>query len=519
MTTILNLPSELIADIVSYLDTDDVFSTRRSNRGLERASFAHFGKRFFRKKGYMITKESIEVLKAIAAHTELRKYVQHIWLNPDLFLFATPSYVRDRLPYDDDESPCFQDHETVEELTDEDRLHYAAWASCMASHKELLHTGKLAMELSTAFSTLPNLKALGMRRSEDHSPWGWQRLQEATGYDPRVLGDIPSGAASDFAGPTYLYIALVKALAASGAQIQRFYTDAVEIDSIPADTLPTEILSEACKSVLYIELNATRAWINKDTYRILDHEGQPERIPLDVKISPDRYGTGLSRLMSAMPHLREIGLMIFPDRKQFHLVPPKPGVPGSWSSSYPYITLERLSSSVNFRHLRRVKLEKFTASASILLSVLKRSAASLTSLKIRDVRLITANDELFAEPQNSRDPVDNKPWQHVFAFLATSCPSLNYLLLNHLSHDTGGIRFVADLPPQPPRDPNVPVLSTIINAGDFVDYENMSVDVRGLDLVQARVKQLVEGHWHNRNIFSYAMDETIWHTDTSDEEW
>jgi hypothetical protein len=33
------------------------------------------------------------------------------------------------------------------------------------------------------------------------------------------------------------------------------------------------------------------------------------------------------------------------------------------------------------------------------------------------------------------------------------------------------------------------------------------------------VRALVNGHWYGRNLFSYEMDESLWHTDTSDEEW
>lgn len=76
---ISSLPPEILAEVFTYLDDIDVFHGRLSGRYLERASFAYFGKHFFRKKGYMVTTASLDVLQKIAAHEELRKYPQHVW--------------------------------------------------------------------------------------------------------------------------------------------------------------------------------------------------------------------------------------------------------------------------------------------------------------------------------------------------------------------------------------------------------------------------------------------------------
>lgn len=91
-TAILKLPSELISRIFGLLQCDvDFFNARRASRGLESASLAYFGHRFFRKKGFMITTSSLHVLKQIAAHNVLGNYVRHVWFNPDCFTFAGPS--------------------------------------------------------------------------------------------------------------------------------------------------------------------------------------------------------------------------------------------------------------------------------------------------------------------------------------------------------------------------------------------------------------------------------------------
>lgn len=83
MAQFLDLPSELIAHIFRHLDDADFLATRRGNKSLENASVPVFGRRFFRKKGYMITTPSLDVLQSVADSPKLRKYVQHVWFNPD----------------------------------------------------------------------------------------------------------------------------------------------------------------------------------------------------------------------------------------------------------------------------------------------------------------------------------------------------------------------------------------------------------------------------------------------------
>lgn len=532
MSAILDLPTEIITSILQYLDDRDIFAVRESNAHIERASFSFFAKRFFRKKGYLITSESLDVLKSVAAHDELRNYVQHVWFNPDCFTFATPEYVGDPEDdgddrADDNDLPNTIVPEPAPDLSDVNLERYKGYRDCLIDHHSILYTDRLEIEMTTALRTLPNLKAIGMRRSEDHSPWGWRQLRDATGHDPRDLGPIPTGPMRNLSGPTHLFVALIRALATSEVKLQRLYTDAVEIDNILPRTLPDDALAKACNSILYIELNATKGWLaqtripaTRAKHRSLDN--------------PALYGEGLTRLLNATPHLREVGLQIFPDRKQSHLIPPLPRQPESWRQSYQYLTLQHLASHASFDHLRRVKLEKFTTCSSHLITILAPSAPNLSSLKLRDIRLLPNSGKPSPNPQHQGE--QDRPWQPFFAFLS-SCHNLTYLLLNHLTHPTGSIRFVADLPPLPPPDPSVPRLSTVANAGDFTDYDNITVEagrpnwesgkglLRQVELkeareeVQRRLRGLAEGHWYGRNIFSYAMDEGIWHTDTSDEEW
>lgn len=52
----------------------------------------------------------------------------------------------------------------------------------------------------------------------------------------------------------------------------------------------------------------------------------------------------------------------------------------------------------------------------------------------------------------------------------------------------------------------------------FTKYEHIAFEAKGREAVQARLEVVVERHWYQQPIFSYAMDEGLWHTDTSDEE-
>jgi hypothetical protein len=195
-----------------------------------------------------------------------------------------------------------------------------------------------------------------------------------------------------------------------------------------------------------------------------------------------------------------------------------------WLQSYPYLTLIHLAAGMQLQNLRRIKLEKFTTTATTLTSLLRPSSHHLTSIKLRDIRLL-----------DDPDTAAERPWQPVFSFLATSCPKLSYLLLYHLSHSTGTIRFVQNLPPP---DANEIAAESMPDTVNFTNYENISVEagaphsdpdtegperratiLRAREVVGERVRALVEGHWYGKNTFSYEMDEMVWHTDTSDEEW
>ena len=484
MITILDLPSELIASVLPFLDKEDIFSFRLTSRSLERSALSYFGTRFFHKKGYLITTPSLNVIKSIARHVDLRKYVHHIWFNPDLWTFM-----------------LWEDITRYGGSYGERKKNKKALIRCLKDHDDLLKNNGLQFYLKDVLCRLPNLVAIGMRRSEDHAPWGWEELEKITGYDPRSLGTIPSIPLHDLSGPTLLFNNIISAMAATGKSVKRLYTDAVEIDNIRPDLLPQQNLDKACRSLLYLELNASRG--------LLEEPEHDEHVSLEDERD---YGTNLLKLFRVVPQLRELGLQIFPDRKQSHLVPPSYRDPESWRKSYPYITFQKLATNVQLSHLERIKLEKITTTPETLKTFLEPSQSCLRSLKIRDIRLLSSEN-------------NEKPWRTMFSFLRTSCTRLSYILLYHLMYEAGGISFVEN-PPTP-----VPYVETIDGngapnppysqpAGDefFTKYDHIALEAGTREEVVAKLDQIVDSHWYQKPIFSYEMDEALWHTDTSDEE-
>ena len=493
MKTILELPAEIIASIFSHLENiEDVLTARLSNKYLERSSFPSFGKRYFRKKGYILTSPSLNVLKSIAYHEDLRKYVRHVWFNPDLYTFNTPRCV----PEGDIDS----DRELVEFQSAEQEGKFEAFDACIKDWHSLIYSSRLEYELTSAFAKLPNLEAVGMRRSEDHRPWGWQRLKDAVGEDPRILGPMPTRLAYTLSPPTYLFQAIINSLAATHVDVKRLYTDAIEIDNILPERLAQEKLDAACRSILYLEINVSKAPLVKsktahERYRVLGEKSD--------------YGEGLLKLLKATPNLLELGLQIFRE-----LQPPRHFLqydPGGWRHFYTYIAFQNLANKVQLNHLTRLKLEKIDASPDTFKAFLRPSHSSLTSLKIRDTRLITY-------------PEGDRPWQHVFIFLLDDCTNLSYLLLYHLMYEHGGISFVEDPSTRAPGEEvfgsfNASPSIEGVRGEHFTDYENISLEAQSREEVIMKLGKVVEQHWYQKPMYSYAMDESLWHTDTSDEEW
>ncbi|KAK0291367.1 hypothetical protein LTS00_008367 [Friedmanniomyces endolithicus] len=486
MTGLTKLPSELISAIVSFLEDSDVRTTRLTCRAIERASLAQFGHRFFRKKGYLITSPSLHVLACIAAHKDLKKYVQHVWFNPDCFTFVHPECAPDPQEAPDPENP----ESLLQLLSLSDRKRYEAYQTVKQDHSDLLQTwGRQLHEVLTpVFAALPNLKTVGMRRSEDHAPWG---------EDPRDLGPIPSGPMRSLSDPTKLFLAIIIAAAAANSQLRRFYIDAIELDNIHPASLAQETLAKACGAIWYLEINIAKAWL----YKHQKNEFVPER---------EDYGSGLVKLLKATTQLKEIALQIFLNRQPTNAQRDR----DFWRNSYPYICLQRAVESVHLPHLTRVKLEKVVTSPATLLALLSPCAGCLTSLKLRDVRLLSDEEH----PQ---------PWRSVFAFFLASCPKLDFILFSRLLWEHGVITFLGPLDVQSVRSraPDTRSLSEIVSASSsgeafFLDDELVELNIFGRAAVARTLEKLVERHCYHTWLSQIgSIDEMGWHTDTTDEDW
>ncbi|TKA28865.1 hypothetical protein B0A50_03276 [Salinomyces thailandicus] len=496
--TIIDLPSELVELIATRLNDEDVLALRRTSRPLERGSFSHFGKRFFRKKGYLLTSPSLAVLQGVADHSQLRKYVQHVWFNPDCFTFIRPECAPDPEETPDPENP----DGLVDLLSPNDRRMYQAYEECMKDHYRLIaHTAsELQSVLTKAFAKLPNLKIIGMRRSEDHRPWGWRTLRDAVGEDPRVLGPIPSGPLYMLSTPARLFLALLSAVADSGVVLRRFYTDAIELDNIRPDLLSQELLNEACSSIWYLEVNVMRSLLNTKRNANYITPGHPKWVD----------GDGLLRLLRGCHSLKEIGLQIFPDRQATHRLAAL-NATDRFAETWQFKCFDNVMLKVDMPGLDRIKLEKLVTTPYHLLAFLRPSATCLTSLKLRDVRLIGGEDA--------------SPWQSIFQFLHDECPRLDSILLHHLLYTYGGVSFAENIESAALAAED----GTETEGGNgeawndrsshFTDYEKITLQISGAENVRRSLGDVVEGHWYQKPLFTYEMDDMLWHTDTSDEEW
>ncbi|RMY86641.1 hypothetical protein D0864_07026 [Hortaea werneckii] len=487
--TIIDLPSELITSIVTYLDPQDVFSLRLSAKTLEGASFAHFGKRFFHKKGYMLTSPSLAVLQHVANHIELKKFVQHVWFSPDCFTYRRP----DCVPKGDDR---------IHSMSPGD--HYFSLIENTAC--------QLQKVLVVAFAKLPNLKILGMRRFRVGTlPWGWRRLKDAVGCDPGALGRVTTGSKSRLTTRTLLFVALINATSSSGITLRRLYTNAIELDNIRPDMLPQDALNKACNPIWYLEVDVTRGWLKaRPNLRSVDY--------ITPRHPKWEDGIGLRRLIQSCTSLKEIDLQILPDHEPPRTRPDL-DVVEEFLESGPYQCFRNTINGLSMRSLDRIKLERVIASPTDLLAFLQPSAQTLTSLKLREVRLVS-------------DDNPSRPWQPIFEFLHSSAHNLESILFHHLLSAHGALCFVRVIQPTPFADDEDGDGEADPSDSHFTDYGNNDITLQadssglgGKEGVRWRLGETIKRHyyqsgpWWRGRLPRYDMDDAVWHTDTSDEEW
>lgn len=495
--TIDTLPVELLQQVFHLLNDEDALSLRQASRNLETATFEAFGRRYFRKRGFLIVTHSLDTLQAISQHSGLCKYIEHVWFNPDCFTFVHEEWIDDLFQGEGGQEPMIPMQRRVDAVQaySRDNLH-------------LLYTTSLTKRLHDTFARLPNLHTIGMRRSEDHNAYGWTKLHDDTGIDPRELGPIPKDRDhTALSGSTLLFIAIINGLVGADVRLQRLYTDAIELDNIHPDDLSPHIFSRVMKDLLYLEVNMHITHILRG-----DLVGHGDFHLTGKTLTNDHGDCGslLVQLLAASPQLAEIGLQVFQNRDQHHSLPPTRNGETGWTIGHAYKVFKNLASNNGLQHLTRIKLEKIATNGDTLWDILQPSAAGLSSLKLRDMRLLTTSE-------------DERPWQLIFSNLAHQCPRLSYCFLYHLMYSMGGVTFAdpAEVPVDSadPEDFFVDVVPAVHgNSSTFVLYEHISVEAKGAQQVQQKMEHIAEHHWYERPLFSYAMDESLWHTDTSDEE-
>ncbi|GAB7362157.1 hypothetical protein MBLNU230_g2183t1 [Neophaeotheca triangularis] len=386
MTGILDLPPELIEHIVSWCGRQSVFATRLTHRYLEEASFDGFGRRFFRKKGFLITTESLNVLASIGKHRGLRKCVEHIWFNPDFYTFR----------YEDDRF-AEEEREILAQTSG-----YGTYLGERKDHHELLYGQKLQdAVLPSLFRNLPNMKVVGMRRSTDHYPWGCNRLKRTTGLgDPRVIGHPWSGFREDLLSEaTELFKAIEHALASLEThRLERLYTDTIELDGILPEDLNNAVLAKANVKLTQLELNLT--------------------IHCSDALTEVHRGKSVARLLQSMPDLQSFSLAFLTSNME-----------------YTCAVLNHIVLANAAETLLRLKLDSLEVDAASLTSFLEASSATLTHIKLGHI-------ELRHEAPNSSG--ESRVWDPVFTLLRDRFLCLEYLLcldLTYRSNNSHGVRM------------------------------------------------------------------------------
>lgn len=90
-------------------------------------------------------------------------------------------------------------------------------------------------------------------------------------------------------------------------------------------------------------------------------------------------------------------------------------------------------------------------------------------------------------------------------------------------YDRGTISFTEDTPPPMPAEEAEFLMNHVPPShggqGSFTEYAHIALQADGRSNVETELERIAERHWYHQPLFSYAMDEELWHTDTSDEDW
>ncbi|KAL1837765.1 hypothetical protein VTJ49DRAFT_3429 [Mycothermus thermophilus] len=150
---LVHLPLEILLRITHHISTVDLGNVRLTCRALERATFSFFSHEFFRKKQFMITTFSLQVLLDISKHPTLSPCLKHVILSTDRPK-ATEPWGR--------------------VITEEQSVQLEL---ALADHMQLLTTGRLRDMLTDVFTNLKHLETVDIRnfnspsRHRDRTQW------------------------------------------------------------------------------------------------------------------------------------------------------------------------------------------------------------------------------------------------------------------------------------------------------------------------------------------------------------
>lgn len=85
MTSLLDMPLELLVQISTYVTTPDLSALRLTCKQLERSLWEWFADEFFVKKQFMITHPSLQALVDISHHPSLSKKLRYVIISTHVY--------------------------------------------------------------------------------------------------------------------------------------------------------------------------------------------------------------------------------------------------------------------------------------------------------------------------------------------------------------------------------------------------------------------------------------------------
>ncbi|KAH7131866.1 hypothetical protein B0J11DRAFT_428429 [Dendryphion nanum] len=184
------MPIELLTFMIAeYLSTQDFGHLRLTSKHFSTLLFDAFGREFFSKRQFMISKHSLDTLTAIAHHEALAPYMTHVIIGMEQF------------------------HNVIN--VGDSQL--GIWRNAWAGQWSLLNSGLLPTMLGHVFSSLPNLKTISIRdysapgRFRDRGKWHSYGTPTIVQDSQQTLMTPRPDAQSDYTGQ--LFSTIIAALA------------------------------------------------------------------------------------------------------------------------------------------------------------------------------------------------------------------------------------------------------------------------------------------------------------------